>query len=108
MQLDQWTDWIRERWVGSRARRQFDFKTELAIAGLGVGGEAGEVQEHVKKFIRDGKEPDRQELMLELGDVVHYAFRIGQLFGIEAQEIAAANVAKLKLRDVKGKGNATA
>ena len=43
----------------------------LAYLGLGLAGEAGEVVEHVKKRLRDGRwEPDR--IAEELGDLLYY------------------------------------
>jgi NTP pyrophosphatase (non-canonical NTP hydrolase) len=87
--------WVRDRW--SRAFTH-DLHRDLAIAGLGIGGEAGEVQEHVKKFIRDGKLPGKK-LLYELGDVIHYAVVIGAKFGFSLEQILGANVDKLEARD---------
>jgi NTP pyrophosphatase (non-canonical NTP hydrolase) len=100
MNLQEYADWMRNRWDNHPKHSD---ERDLTIAGLGVGGEAGEVQEHIKKFIRDRKWPDLNELRLELGDVIHYAVRIGQLFNIEFQEIINANVDKLNARDAAAK-----
>lgn len=66
---------------------------------LGLCGEAGEVAELVKKAIRDhGGEIDKEKLKHELGDVLWYLTMLGQLNGLTLNEIAEANLAKLKSR----------
>lgn len=104
---DIWTAWNFADWVRYRWSRYDDRDTnrDIAIMGLGIGGEfaevvqaVGAVQEQIKKHIRDGKHPDTEALKYELGDVIHYAVRIGQVFGISFDEILTANVAKLEAR----------
>lgn len=73
---------------------------DLYIMTAGLGGETGEVLELLKKHVRDDV-LDRDELALELGDVLHYLTRIGQQFGFELQEIMALNMAKLAKRAVE-------
>jgi NTP pyrophosphatase (non-canonical NTP hydrolase) len=86
--------WVRDRWSHNSRGEERD----LTIMGLGIGGEAGEVQELLKKHIRDGKVLD-QNLLLELGDVLHYLTRIGQKFGFSLTQIMLANMDKLERRD---------
>lgn len=128
MTKEQWQEWVAHRWdnqpgcflvrdIMGTLDAVFDedeLSTEdlrnmieerlkkyvhVAIMGLGIGGEAGEVQEHVKKFIRDGKVPDRDKFVWELGDVLHYLTRIASEFGYTLEEIMQANVDKLEARD---------
>ena len=86
-----------------------DAATDIIYPVLGLGGETGEVQEKLKKFIRKGGDinnlPDefKEELMLELGDVLWYAARIAFVCGYSLEEVATKNVIKLtdrKQRDV--------
>lgn len=70
---------------------------DLFIATCGLAGEVGEVVEHLKKFVRDGK-LDREALKLELGDVLFYLTRTAQWAGFSLAEIAQANVDKLEAR----------
>lgn len=69
----------------------------LFIMTVGLAGESGEVCELLKKHIRDGKEI-KEDLILELGDVLHYLTRIGQEFDMSLEDIMEANILKLRER----------
>lgn len=73
-------------------------ETRLAVWALGLGGEAGEVQELIKKHLGHGRHLDRNELVKELGDVLWYIAALAQLNGIYLSEIANRNIAKLRER----------
>lgn len=71
----------------------------LFIMGQGSGGECGETAELLKKYVRDGKDPrDDDKLLLELGDQIHYAVRIGVKFGYSFDQILRGNIVKLTAR----------
>jgi NTP pyrophosphatase (non-canonical NTP hydrolase) len=74
---------------------------------LGLCGETGEVAEKVKKNIRDGKSLDG--VGLELGDVLWYISALADDLGVTLEEVAQANVDKLKSRmernKIKGDGD---
>ena len=81
--------------------------TDLTTTGfvekvLGLSGEAGEVADKIKKIIRDkdGKltEEDKQEIALELGDVLWYLANISRVLGIPLEEVATKNLGKLAAR----------
>jgi len=74
----------------------------LFVVTTGFSGEAGEVVEHVKKLVRDGKF-DRQEFLIELGDQHHYWVKLCHLFGFTQTEVEGANMIKLEARDLEGK-----
>jgi NTP pyrophosphatase (non-canonical NTP hydrolase) len=66
---------------------------------LGLCGEAGEVADKVKKVLRDrggvfGPEV-RDDLRLELGDVLWYVAQLATELGLDLDDVAAANLAKL-------------
>jgi len=75
---------------------------ELANYGLGIGGEAGEVVELIKKAVYHGHKIDQEDIKKELGDVVWYVVNIARLAGINFSEVAAANIEKLKARYPEG------
>ena len=65
---------------------------------LGVGGEAGEVMEIIKKGFRPDKEVDVDHLEEELGDVLWYVATLADFYGLSLQDIALKNIEKLKAR----------
>lgn len=69
--------------------------TELYGYTLGLTGEAGEVADKVKKYIRGDGELDREAIGKELGDVLWYLSRLGQYFGYSIEELAFINWKKL-------------
>ncbi len=76
----------------------------IAIPALGLVGEAGEVSEHFKKHLRDGRPIiGNMELAAELGDVLHYWCRLTHLAGFYPADIMRMNEEKLaKRRAEKG------
>ena len=80
---------------------------DLFIMAVGLGGEAGEVQELLKKHVRDGH-IDRRNLALELGDVLYYLTKIAQRYGITLGTLKRLNREKLEARRQGGKSAYTA
>ena len=78
----------------------------LLYPTLGLCGEAGEVAEKVKKMLRDDggvlSEERRAALAKELGDVLWYAAQIATEAGLALDDIAEANIAKLRSRQERG------
>lgn len=71
----------------------------IAHVALGLTGEAGEVADLVKKSQYAGGKPvDRDNLLLELGDLLWYLQAMADLFGFSLEELALANIAKLEER----------
>ena len=88
---------------GSRATAVYPGAGDnLLYPTLGLCGEAGEVAEKVKKMVRDdGGEltPERRAALAgELGDVLWYVAQLATEAGLELDEIADANLAKLRSR----------
>lgn len=75
---------------------------DLAVAGLGLAGESGEVADIIKKYLGHGHGIDRAHLIKELGDSFWYIARIAYFFGISLSEIAQVNVDKLAKRYPNG------
>ena len=75
---------------------------QIAVFGLGVAGEAGEVAEVIKKHVGHGHELDRDKLTKELGDVLWYVAGLAHLFDIPLSTVAQVNIAKLRKRYPEG------
>ncbi|MEI6031521.1 MAG: nucleoside triphosphate pyrophosphohydrolase family protein [Synechococcaceae cyanobacterium ELA739] len=69
---------------------------------LGLCGEAGEVADKVKKVLRDRDglfdAAIRDDLRLELGDVLWYVAQLASELDLDLEDIAEANLAKLASR----------
>ena len=74
---------------------------------LGLVGEAGEVADKVKKILRDKRgifdKASKDEIKLELGDVLWYVAQLSSELGYELNEVASANLSKLSSRKKRGK-----
>jgi NTP pyrophosphatase (non-canonical NTP hydrolase) len=93
MDIQTFEDFVRANW-----RTPED--VTLAVAALGLSGEAGEVADNVKKLLGhpwDGTER-KDKLLLEMGDVLFYWVKLAHLFGFTPEEIMQANVDKLNKR----------
>ena len=74
---------------------------------LGLTGEAGEIAEKVKKWIRDEdgetiSEERRNAILLELGDPLWYITALAGDLGYTLQDVVDANVNKLTSRKERG------
>jgi len=77
-------------------------REQLDCGALGLGGEAGEVLELVKKHFYHGKPLDREKLIAELGDVLWYLNYTADAIGATLEDVAIANNAKLRARYPNG------
>lgn len=89
----------------------YDESIAIPYCVLGITGEAGEVAEKVKKYLRDEFENYSQgvmrsemktELSKEIGDVLWYLAALSQELGLELQDIAEQNIIKLQSRKDRG------
>lgn len=69
---------------------------------LGLAGEAGEVCDYMKKVIGHGHPMEPNKLKKELGDVLWYVSALATTFGMTLEEVAEANIEKLKIRYPQG------
>jgi NTP pyrophosphatase (non-canonical NTP hydrolase) len=84
-----------------RLQYGLSYENEILVSSLGIAGEAGEVAEIMKKYIRDGN-LNLTDLKKELGDVVAYVAVLGSMFAISLEEILIGNIDKLESRSKKG------
>lgn len=75
-----------------------------ARAILGVCGEAGELAEVEKKRLRGdyGADEARRRIVNEAGDVLWYLAELCTVHGIELEDVARQNIAKLTDRAERG------
>ena len=71
---------------------------DARLLALGVGGEAGEVMEIIKKGFRPGRTIDIEHLKEELGDVLWYVAVLADTYDLDLEEIALNNIDKLAKR----------
>jgi NTP pyrophosphatase (non-canonical NTP hydrolase) len=72
------------------------------IWGLGLAGEVGETLDMLKKHFGHGHALDRSKLKKEFGDVRWYGAVLEDSFGFTSDDVAQANVAKLRARYPEG------
>jgi len=84
--------------LAERTANQTDPKERFINFAFGLAGETGEVIDYLKKHLFHGHLLDREKLKIELGDVLWYLATIATTAGISLEEIAKANIAKLKVR----------
>jgi NTP pyrophosphatase (non-canonical NTP hydrolase) len=85
----------------------YDPSLAIPYCVLGITGEAGEVAEKVKKYLRDEfdnysqgimREEMKVELSKEIGDVLWYLAALSDELGLQLEDIAQQNIIKLQSR----------
>lgn len=76
--------------------------SSLTNYALGLSGESGEVVDIIKKHVFHGHSLDKDKIVKELGDVMHYVAGIATLLEIELPEVLKGNIDKLKKRFPEG------
>ena len=69
---------------------------------LGLAGEAGEVEDKIKKALRDDSSQltskTKEGIIKELGDVLWYVATVARYLDVSLDDIAKENIAKLQSR----------
>lgn len=83
------------------AKRCSTHQDEVMNAILGLGGEAGEIVDEVKKMYYHTEKPEgfhRDKLVKEFGDSFFYHIKAMELLGITLEECLKSNKEKLESR----------
>ncbi len=75
-----------------------DDNVRLLHASMGMTGEAGEISEHLKKWMMYGKELNHDKLKEECGDVLWYMGIMLDQLGSSFEEVMQMNADKLARR----------
>ena|SRR5688572_13656257 len=81
---------------------KLDEKQRLLDAAAGLAEEAGEILGLVRKHAYQSRELDREHLKIELGDALWCLAMTATSAGLTLDDVAAANVAKLRGRYPQG------
>lgn len=65
---------------------------------LGLCGEAGEVADIIKKNVFHLHDLSVEEIKKEMGDTLHYLSGLATIFGFTLEDVATANIEKLRKR----------
>ncbi|VVB76909.1 MazG nucleotide pyrophosphohydrolase domain protein [uncultured archaeon] len=76
---------------------------KIYYPALGLSAEVGEINNKIKKRMRDNKEVDKEEAIGELGDVLWYVSQLATDLDLSLEEIASRNLEKLRSRAERGK-----
>ena len=110
--------WIKEKYmygitagayqIGACDTAIFPKEKALEYLTLGLTGEAGEIANKVKKFIRDGASKEeyiakRVEIGFEIGDVMWYCAVLAEELDMNLGHIMEKNLEKLADRKKRGK-----
>ena len=96
MTLKQYQNKVEETWIKGNI-------DEFRIV-LGIVGEAGEIAEAYKKFLRgDYLEGFNRKVERELGDLSYYIAKLCNELGVDWSDILEMNIKKLRDRQKRGK-----
>jgi len=100
--MNKYDDGFNDYQVKARKFAVYDSKFKIVYPALGLTGEAGEVSDKIKKWLRDGV-VDKEELAKELGDVLWYVAILADDLGYALSDVAQMNIDKLTKRKKNGK-----
>jgi NTP pyrophosphatase (non-canonical NTP hydrolase) len=98
MDIDLYVEWARSAGPVPTSPEASD--THLAELGLGLVGDAGEVADLIKKYLRDGV-LDRDHLAHELGDVLYYWARLCAVTSMRPSELLERSRRSIEARLAK-------
>lgn len=84
-----------QRSAARTMNRSLTADERLLDAAAGIAEEAGEVLAHVRKHFYQDKGLDRERLAEELGDVMWCLAAVATAAGLQLDDVAGANLAKL-------------
>jgi len=102
MNLKEFVDFCNSRYTLDRVPMRaanLAANAELTHALLGLSGETGELVDVVKKHLMYNRPLDQRAALLELGDCLHYLFRIMECLNFSVESVMDAHKTKLQERD---------
>ena len=75
-----------------------NYRSMLQYSCIGLAGEVGELCNSIKKMFYHGHDYSNAELVEELGDILWYVSYTAWTLGMDLDEVAAINIAKLRRR----------
>lgn len=85
-----------------KSMKVYPEKHAIIYPALGLAGEAGEIAEKIKKWLRGDKELDKDSILSELGDPLWYITSLADDLGYTLQEVVERNIEKLNSRQDRG------
>lgn len=77
-------------------------KDALAMLGLGLSGEVGELVDMIKKMVYHGHNLDKAEVVKEMGDIYWYLHNLMNELDVSHELVMQMNIAKLQKRYPEG------
>lgn len=87
-----------QKFAAKGIRKESEGKNLIIGFALGLGGEAGEVLDDIKKREYHGRDISVEHTAEELGDVMWYVANIATQLGFSLEDILIYNICKLKDR----------
>lgn len=87
-----------QKFASKAIRKESEGKNLIVGFALGLGGEAGEVLDDIKKREYHGRDISIEHTAEELGDVMWYVANIATQLGFSLEDILEHNVHKLTSR----------
>jgi NTP pyrophosphatase (non-canonical NTP hydrolase) len=81
---------------------QAEFHERLVMAAMGLAGEVGETNDHIKKWLFHSHELDRTKIASELGDIAWYLTLMCTALGLNLETVLKENIQKLQRRYPEG------
>ena len=88
--------------AAERTARKVPAAERFTNFGMGLAGETGEVIDYLKKVCFHEHPLDTTKLAEELGDVLWYVATLATTAGLDLDQIAEQNIAKLRARYPNG------
>lgn len=86
-----------------KGMKRYPEKHAIIYPALGLCGEAGEIAEKIKKWLRGDKgDLDKDAILKELGDPLWYIASLADDLGYTLQDVVDANMEKLTSRKERG------
>ena len=106
--VQDYEEFVRKLFKTTNSNGANDFIWNLTHSALGIGGEAGEVVDLIKKTFANNRTLDGDKLVKELGDLMFYIQAMCNTINIPLITVLQNNVDKLTKRFPEGYSDAAA